>query len=115
MFHVVCVGWLIAMAFGSRLTRILLGAITAIIVIGVGIVTYGVYSPLENYDIVMEINRWTVRVSALIVAGFVVWEFVRPRKEEVASPPLNRLVGVLTILAWFTVAAAGRWIGLGTS
>lgn len=115
MFHVVSVGWLIAMAFGSPLTRILLGAITAIVVVSVGIVTYGVYNPLENYDIVMEINRWTVRAAALLVAGFLVWEFARARAADAASPPLARLVGVLTILAWFTVAAAGRWIGLGTS
>jgi hypothetical protein len=107
-FHVITAGWLIVMAFGSRMTRIVLGAITAVVVIGVGITTYVVY----------EINRWTLRLFALLVAGFAIWEFGRPGKGEVgkteADPPrLHRLVGLLTILAWFTVAAAGRWIGLG--
>ena len=114
-FHIICAGWLIVMAFGSRMTRIVLGAITAVIVIGVGIVTYGVYHPLDDYDIVMDINRWTLRLGALLVAGFALWEFARAGKAEAAPPTLNRLVGLLTILAWFTVAAAGRWIGLGTS
>lgn len=114
-FHVITAGWLIVMAFGSRTTRIALGAITAVIIVGVGIVTYGVYHPLDDYDIVMEINRWTLRLGALLVAGFALWEFARAGKAEAAPPALNRLVGLLTILAWFTVAAAGRWIGLGAS
>lgn len=112
-FHVVSVGWLIVMGLGSRMTRIVLGAMTAAIVLGVGIVTYGVYTPLEDYDIVMEINRWTVRIAALIVAGFALWEFARRRSGEDAASPLVRMIGLLTIVAWFTVAAAGRWIGLG--
>jgi len=117
-FHVICVGWLVVMGLGSRTTRIVLGAITALIAIGVGIVTYGVFTPLEDYDIVMEINRWTLRCSALLVAGFALWEFVRPRPNAptgnaMANPTLARLAGLGAILAWFTVAAAGRWIGLG--
>jgi hypothetical protein len=114
-FHIVCAGWLVVMAFGSPMTRIILGAITAIAVVAVGIVTYGVYHPLDDYDIVMEINRWTLRAAALLVAGFALWEFTRTRATEPAAPALNRLVGLLTIIAWFTVAAAGRWIGLSTS
>ncbi|MDP3737601.1 MAG: hypothetical protein Q8R02_09440 [Hyphomonadaceae bacterium] len=114
-FHILSVGWLIVMAFGSKLTRIVLGAITAITVVGVGIVTYGIYHPLDDYDLVMEINRWTLRLGALLIAGFLLWEFARTRKAEPTTPPLNRLIGLFTILAWFTVAAAGRWIGLSTS
>jgi hypothetical protein len=115
MFHVISVGWLIVMVFGSNLTRIVLGAVTAVTVAVVGFVTYGIYNPLDNYDTFMEINRWTLRIAALVVTGFLVWEFARPKTSEPAAPPLNRLVGVLSILAWFTVAAAGRWIGLGTA
>lgn len=116
-FHVIFVGWLIVMAFGSRMTRIVLGAITAVTVVGVGIVTYGFFPPLEQYDTFMEINRWTLRIFAVLVAGFALWEFAFAPKngapKEGAPPRLNRLVGLLTIMAWFTVAAAGRWIGLG--
>jgi hypothetical protein len=112
-FHVISAGWLIVMVFGSRMTRIVLGAITAVTVIVVGIVTYGFFPPLEQYDTFMDINRWTLRVGAVLIAGFALWEFARVSKAEGAPPRLNRLVGLLTILAWFTVAAAGRWIGLG--
>jgi hypothetical protein len=112
-FHVITAGWLIVMAFGSRVTRIILGAITAVTAIGVGIVTYGFFPPLEQYDTFMEINRWTLRLFALLIAGFALWEFARTSNAEGAPSRVHRLVGLLTILAWFTVASAGRWIGLG--
>jgi len=111
-FHVVCAGWLIVMAFGSNLTRILLGAITAVIIIWMAVSTMVLHNPLDDYDLVMEIDRWTLRFTALVVAGFMVWEFTRRRAPD-SPAPLNRLIGILSILAWFTVAAAGRWIGLG--
>ncbi len=104
-FHLVFAGWLVVMAFGSRMTRIILGSVTAVAVIAIGIVTYGVYHPMEDYDLVMEINRWAVRIAALAVAGLMVWEFGRP------TP--TRLLGAFTIVVWITVAASGRWIGLG--
>lgn len=112
-FHVITVGWLIVMVFGGNMTRIVLGVITVVVVIVVGNTTYVVYTPLEDYDIVMEINRWTLRLGAVLVAGFALWEFGRTPKGEGAPPRLHRLIGLLTILAWYTVAAAGRWIGLG--
>lgn len=115
MVHVIFAAWLIVMVFGSRLTRHLLGGVTALTVLVVGVVTYGLFPPLANYDTFMDINRWTLRVGAVVIAGFLLWEFGRARPTEVATTPLNRLVGVFTILAWFTVAAAGRWIGLGTA
>lgn len=115
MFHVLCVAWLIAIVFGSPLIRILLGAVTAVTVIVVGTVTYVVFNPIDNYDVVMEINRWTLRAGAVVVAAFLLWEFAGPQKAEPSPLRLSRFVGLVSILAWFTVAAAGRWIGLGTS
>ena len=112
-FHIVCAAWLIVMGFGSKMTRIMLGSITAVVVITIGIITYVVFNPLDNYDIVMEINRWTVRLGGLVVAGFVLWEFAGPKSEPRITPTLARLIGVFTILVWVTVAASGRWIGLG--
>lgn len=115
MFHVISIAWLIVMAFGSRMTRIVLGTVTAVVVLVVGGITYGLYDPLENYDTFMDINRWTLRIVAVLIAGLLLWEFTRRRDANADAPALNRLVGVFSILAWFTVAAAGRWIGLGTS
>lgn len=112
-FHVVSAGWLIAMVFGSKTTRIALGGITAAIVVWMFFMTMLLHNPLDDYDLVMEVDRWTLRVTALIVAGFLLWEFVGKPSPDAAMPKLNRMIGVFTILAWITVAAAGRWIGLG--
>ncbi len=111
-FHVVCAGWLIVMGFGSNAARLALGAITAVAVIAIGVVTYGVYHPMDDYDLVMEINRWAVRIGGLVVVGFVLWEFGRSPADSAAPPGVTRLLGFFSILVWFTVAAAGRWIGL---
>jgi hypothetical protein len=110
-FHVIAAGWLIAMAFGSKQTRLALGAVTAVIVIGVGIFTYGLHNPLDDYELVMETNRWTLRLAAILVAGALIWEFARRPAADMQPPA--RLIGLITLLAWVTVAIAGRWIGLG--
>ena len=112
--HITMAAWLIVMAFGSNRTRIVLGAITAIIVVWMFLSTMLLHNPLDDYDLVMEIDRYTARITALVVAFFLVWEFTRTRPADTV-PIANRLIGILTILAWFTVAAAGRWIGLGGS
>lgn len=112
-FHVVSAGWLIAMVFGSKTTRIALGAITAVIIVWMFLMTMILHNPLDDYDLVMEVDRWTLRATAVIVSGFLLWEFVGKPSPDAATPKLNRMIGVFTILAWVTVAAAGRWIGLG--
>ena len=112
-FHVVCAGWLIAMVFGSNTTRIALGAISAVIIVWMFLMTMLLHNPLDDYDLVMEVDRWTLRATALIVSGFLLWEFVGKPSPDTATPKLSRMIGVFTILAWITVAAAGRWIGLG--
>ena len=112
--HITIAGWLIVMAFGSNRMRIALGAITGIIIVWMFVMTMLLYTPLNDYDLVMEIDRYTARLMALIVAFCLVFEFTRPR-HDAAAPMGNRLIGILTILAWITVAAAGRWIGLGGS
>jgi hypothetical protein len=118
-FHVVAAGWILAMLFGSPRTRIVLGAVTAVGVIAFAYVTYGIYHPLEEYDLVMEIDRWSLRAAALLVAGVILWEIVAsrpaPGPDGAVAQPMARLVGLFTILVWVTVAAAGRWIGLGGS
>ncbi len=111
--HLIFAGWLIVMGYGSQKTRIILGSITAIIVVVFGIVTGIVYNSIDNYDFVIEADRWTVRFGALLVSGFLFWEFAKPPTKEDDTPRLARLLGLFTTLAWATVAASGRWIGLG--
>ncbi|MDP3494905.1 MAG: hypothetical protein Q8R82_17470 [Hyphomonadaceae bacterium] len=112
--HITIAGWLIVMAFGANRTRIVLGAITAVIIVWMFLSTMLLHNALDDYDLVMEIDRYTARLTALIVGFFLIWEFTRTRPAETA-PIANRLIGILAILAWITVAAAGRWIGLGGS
>lgn len=112
--HITIAGWLIVMAFGSNRMRIALGAITGVIIVWMFVMTMLLHTPLDDYDFVMEIDRYTARLTAFIVAFCLVFEFTRPR-HDAAAPMGNRLIGILTILAWITVAAAGRWIGLGGS
>lgn len=112
-FHIVSAGFLIAMIFGSRMTRIVLGGVVAAAVIILGIVTYVVYNPLDNYELVMAIDIWSVRIAALLVAAALAWEIIKPSPDAAPSPALARLAGMFGILLWVTVAAAGRWIGLG--
>lgn len=111
--HITMAAWLIVMAFGANRTRIVLGAITGVIIVWMFFSTMLLHNPLDDYDLVMEIDRYTARVFALIVACFLLWEFTRTRTPEAASLIANRLIGILAILAWITVTAAGRWIGLG--
>ena len=111
--HITMAAWLIVMAFGANRTRIVLGAITGVIIVWMFFSTMLLHNPLDDYDLVMEIDRYTARVFALIVACFLLWEFTRTRTPEAASLIANSLIGILAILAWITVSAAGRWIGLG--
>jgi len=111
--HLVCAGWLIVMAFGSKWTRILLGVCTVAMIIAAAVLTYFVYNPFEHYDLVNEIDRWLLRISAAVVVGFLGWEVAGPKPAPRLTPTLTRLVGLFTILVWVTVAASGRWIGLG--
>jgi hypothetical protein len=111
--HIVYAAWLITMAFGSKSTRIILGAISAVWIVVHFLVTFIIWNPSNDYDLVMEIDRWSLRCFALTVTGFMLWEFAGPKSDQSVSPKLTRLIGLLTILVWVTVAASGRWIGLG--
>ncbi len=53
-----------------------------------------------------------VKMSALAI-GLIFTFTVRNRvaASETASPMVYRLVGAFSIIVWFVVAAAGRWIG----
>jgi hypothetical protein len=112
-FHIVFAAFLIALVAASKRMRIVLAAIAIVAVIAFGIVTYVIFNPLDNYELVMAIDIWTVRVAALVLAGVLAWEALRPAQSDGPLPAPARLAGVFGILLWVTVAAAGRWIGLG--
>lgn len=55
-----------------------------------------------------------VKMTALLLAIvflFAVKQPVAMRDEATTSPPILKTVGAISLALWFTVAAAGRWIG----
>lgn len=82
----------------------------------VGIVVTGlvqfISQPLRYYDS----NIWWYKM-AILVAAFVLTFIVRRRflvtgDERQATPLIAKLVGVLSLILWFSVAIGGRLIGL---
>ncbi|HVY89045.1 MAG TPA: DUF6644 family protein [Hyphomonadaceae bacterium] len=111
LFHLVCAGALIVLAAGSRLSRIVLAAAVAVVCAAL-IATFFIYNPLDMRPEMMDVERWMLRLGGLVIAGLLAWDFLRPPADD--KPKRDaRFVGLLTILCWITVAAAGRWIGLG--
>ena len=111
VFHLICAGGLLALAIGSGLSRIVVAAIAAAVCVCLA-VTFFIYNPLDMHPEMNEVERWVLRLSGLAIAALLIWDFSRPQAAD--GPKRDaRFVGVLTILTWITVAAAGRWIGLG--
>ena len=52
-----------------------------------------------------------VKMSALAIGIVFTFGVRNPLARRDASRPLLAVVGVLSLAVWFTVAAAGRWIG----
>ena len=112
-FHLICALFLVAMGIGGFRTRVTLGAAVAALVVAVAIITYGFFPVLENYDTFMAINKWALRALAVVLVAVLGWEmFGTGSKANKDVPSVAKLVGLFTILAWITVAAGGRWIGL---
>jgi hypothetical protein len=108
--HLVCAGYAILFAFGSKLPK-LIGAITLALLFLVGwILTYGVWNVWDNYDTVTQINIWFVRAAAIILVGLMGIEIFTSKSTETTATV--KLIALFSILTWVTIAAAGRWIGL---
>lgn len=58
---------------------------------------------------------WVKMVTLPVAVGFTIavrrWIAKRP---PAATSPQTRLAGAISMLLWFTVAAAGRWIGFSS-
>lgn len=108
--HLVCAGYAILFAFGSKLPK-LVGAITLAGLFIVGwILTYGVWNVWDNYETVTQINIWFVRAAAIILVGLLGFEIFTSKSTETTATV--KLIALFSVLSWVTIAAAGRWIGL---
>ena len=85
----------------------LLGSITVMLITGV------LLFMSEAVKCYYNVSFW-VKMSALLaslVFLFVVKQPLALRAEGTTSPAVYKTVGAISIALWFTVAAAGRWIG----
>jgi hypothetical protein len=108
--HLVCAGYAILFAFGTKTPKIIAAASLACLVLVGWILTYGVWNVWDNYETVTQINIWFVRAAAVILVGLLGFEIFTSRSTE--TSPVVKLVALFSILSWVTIAAAGRWIGL---
>jgi hypothetical protein len=107
VFHVLTAGYAILVVFSQRL-RWIASAIFGVLFGGVALMYFIV--GMNNYDqIYLDISKYAVVVGALILAGLLLVEL--NAQKAVAASPLAKIVALFSVLSWFTVAAAGRWIG----
>jgi hypothetical protein len=112
VFHVMFGGTLIAVAALKGRMRWAFLTIMAVLVLGLQVVTHfvpGLNDPYtEVYTNINKVFMWGAGAFIFVVAAANILGM--SAKED--SNRLARLVGYCTILAWVTVGAGGRWIGL---
>ena len=110
IFHPIYAGYGLLLIYGQR-TRLLAAAAFALLYGGMfvmyWIVGFNTYEPI--YD---EISRWITVLGGLAFIGLFSWEVYQGRAE--ASSPTAKLLALLSVLTWVTVAAGGRWIGFAS-
>lgn len=110
IFHVMTAAILVAAAgFAGRMRWVLLAGV-AILVIVLQIATHMIWKDpfTDQYTNVNKIFMW---VSGIFIFGLSAANIAGLNAAE-DSNKLSRLIAYATILAWVTVGAGGRWIGL---
>lgn len=112
VMHMITAGYLILVAYGRRLTRMI-----ALGLVGVLVIAYVIYGyPImggpfgEDYDGFMNFAKLIVSVSAVALIGLMAYEIATGDAAD--TKPAAKIIALFAILTWVTCAAAGRWIGL---
>ena len=110
LFHPLSAGYAMLVIYGTRTRSFTAG--TFLLLFGgmflmYWIVGFNTYEPI--YD---EISRWITVLGGLAFIGLFSWEVYQGRAE--ASSPTAKLLALLSVLTWVTVAAGGRWIGFAS-
>jgi hypothetical protein len=110
IFHVMFAAVLIGSIALQGRTRwvLLIGVALAVIVLQ--IMTHMVYKDPFS-DVYMTVNKVFMWGTGLFLLALVAWNVLGKSAAE-DSTALSRFIGVCAILAWVTVGAGGRWIGL---
>jgi hypothetical protein len=110
--HIVTAGYLILVAYARKLTRLI-----AIGLVGVLALVYVIYGyPImggpfgADYDAFMNLAKSVTAIAGVALVGLLGYELATGDAAD--SQPAAKIIGLFTILAWVTCAAAGRWIGL---
>ena len=110
LFHPLSAGFAMLIIYGAR-TRWITVAAFLLLFGGMffmyWIVGFNTYEPV--YD---EISRWITLIGGIVFIGLFSWEVYQGRAE--AASPTAKLLALLSVLTWVTVAAGGRWIGFAS-
>ena len=82
----------------------------------IGMVATGIPLFLSEATKCYSNQSFWVKMAALPIAVAVAWSvrrWIANRRVEATSPQ-TRVLGALSMMLWFTVAAAGRWIGFSS-
>jgi hypothetical protein len=121
-FHMITMGYVILLIYARNLTRyITVGALAVLLLVYViygYLVLGGPYGYKEladgeivdNYAAFIELAKWVVRISGFGLVALFAYEIGTRAQGDTSR--FIRMIGLVSILAWVTVAAAGRWIGL---
>jgi hypothetical protein len=110
LFHVLFAAvLLVGFALAGRMRWMTL-ALVIVIALVLQVLTHVIYKDPFT-DIYSNINKIYMLVMTIFLVGVMVWNILARRPTE-NSTSLDRLIGYCSILAWVTVGAGGRWIGL---
>jgi hypothetical protein len=106
-FHVLSAGFAVLFIFGKR-TRIVAALAFLLMFGGVveGYLAVGMDSDSQELMNLGLIRSWIGGILLIVLIGYEIF-----RAEATAGGRIARMIAVLSILAWVTVAAGGRWIG----
>jgi peptidoglycan/LPS O-acetylase OafA/YrhL len=107
LFHPLAAGFAILVIFGQRIRWLAAGAFVLLFggqFLMYWIVGFNTYEPMFD-----DISRYIMIAATLIMIGLFGYEVYAGKAD--AATPLARLIALMSILTWVTVAAGGRWIG----
>ena len=110
VFHVMFGAVLIGGFALQGMTRWVLLIGVAVLALALQVLTHGVYTDPFS-DIYMNVNKGFMWATALFLLAMLGWNILGKNAAE-DSTALSRFVGYCAVLAWVTVGAGGRWIGL---
>ncbi len=121
-FHMITMGYVILLIYARNLTRYitlgLIALLTLVYIVYGYLMLGGPYgyeeladgTIVDHYGAFIELVKWIVRISGFGLVALLGYEIGARSQGDTSR--FIRLIALVSILSWVTVAAAGRWIGL---